>query len=71
MEACLLGEVTIAELLFSKGASVTSMNDDRWTAVDFLKNYLDKHQELDSGKITKIKALVNKMECKQINCKQF
>jgi len=44
MEACGSGHVEIIRLLLQRGASVQQEDDDGWTAVDHLTDYLTRNQ---------------------------
>lgn len=66
MEACNIGSAEIIRMLFQRGASIQQEDDDGWTAVDHLNDYIIRNQaSLEEGLLEELLQLKDSMEGKQ------
>lgn len=64
MEACLNGSLKIAEWLLRYNANVLQTDDEDWTAVDYLQEYINSN-EFSSQNLNALKHFLQVLQDKQ------
>jgi hypothetical protein len=66
MEACSLGNLDIAKILIQFKARISTKDDDDWTALEYLREFITNAKRLETAEKEKMNKFAEILKRKQI-----